>query len=396
MFSRLFASAGMIAFLVLPGICAFAQTGAKLGFDEISQVIQSFEQLLPEDQELWLDQKWNQVSDPRWLPVLQKLAGREMIWRQGSRPDLEPVAAVTKIALKRWYELDPETSRQAILGEISSPFPRFGEDALGILPDRTLPVEQHVIAKHFALLGPPTAIVPSGANRNKYLHRFDAMAAQQVYEVNLASLLFRYADQDVLNEVLPVFQSRLADQNCDAQFNEIAFLLKVDADGAESVIHEMVSDRPAGYTGCVLEFYSKMGALVSSTVLENFAIESLNDEDLLVATEALRYLRQYGSAKAEKPIFERLTIWNAKWRDRVSELIPAKEPADSGGTLEFNPNQAERSFGMELVQTLVRGHEWHADEPRIRQIFSLALDPTAIADAIAAIDGMEKPLPPVH
>jgi hypothetical protein len=78
----------VIALLIFQGICGFAQTGEKLGFDEISQVIQTFEQLPPEDQRLWLDRKWTQVSDARWLPVLQKLAARELILRQGSRPDL--------------------------------------------------------------------------------------------------------------------------------------------------------------------------------------------------------------------------------------------------------------------------------------------------------------------
>jgi hypothetical protein len=116
--------------------------------------------------------------------------------------------------------------------------------------------------------------------------------------------------------------------------------------------------------------------------LENFAIQSLNDEDLLVATEALRYLHQYGSAKAEKPIFERLTIWNAKWHNRVSELIPPNAPAYSDEMLELNPNQAERSFGIELVQALLRGPSWHADEARIQQIFSLALEPATSADTV--------------
>jgi hypothetical protein len=44
-FSRLFVSTRVIALLIFPGICALAQTGEKLGFDEISQVIQTFEQL---------------------------------------------------------------------------------------------------------------------------------------------------------------------------------------------------------------------------------------------------------------------------------------------------------------------------------------------------------------
>jgi hypothetical protein len=395
-FSRLFVSTRVIALLIFPGICAFAQTGERLGFDEISQVIQTFEQLPPEDQRLWLDRKWTQVSDARWLPVLQKLAARELILRQGSRPDLDPGVAVTEIALKRWYELDPQTGREAILREIASPLPRFGEDALGMLPDRTLQVEQHIIAKHFALLSAPAPIVPSGANRYTYLHRFDTMAAHQIYEANLASLLFRYADGDVLPEVLPIFQNRLAEGNCNAQFNEIAFLLKVNADAADLVMREVLSNRPTGHAGCVLEFYSKIGALVRSPILERFAIESLNDDDLFAAADALRYLRRYGSAKAEKPIFERLTSWNAKWRGRVSELIPANEPATFDDQLEFNPNQAERSFGMELARALVRGHEWHADEVGIRQIFSLALDPTASADTLAAIKELGKAQARVH
>ncbi len=102
-----------------------------------------------------------------------------------------------------------------------------------------------------------------------------------------------------------------------------------------------------------------------------------------------------GSVKAEKPIFERLTSWNTKWRGRVSELIPADEPAGADDMLGFNPNQVERSFGMELAHALVRGHEWQADKMRIRQMFSLALDPTANADASAAIEALGKVQAPV-
>jgi len=367
---------------MLLGIGAFAQTTAKLSLDEISQVIQTFDQLSPEDQALWLGEKWEQVSDVRWLPILQKLATRELMFRQGSRPDLDPMVAAMKLAFKRWYELDPQTAREAILREIASPYPRFGKDALGILPEPTLPVEEHVIAKHLILLGRPAPVAPSAVNKEDYFHRFDAMATQQIYEANLASLLFRYADRDVLSEVLPVFESRLAERNCNAQFNEIAFLLKLNADAADSLMRAVASNRPAGHGGCVLELYSKVGSLASSPVLENFAIQSLNDEDLLVATEALRYLHQYGSAKAEKPIFERLTIWNAKWHNRVSELIPPNAPAYSDEMLELNPNQAERSFGIELVQALLRGPSWHADEARIQQIFSLALEPATSADTV--------------
>jgi len=366
-------------FIFSIAICAFAQTDATLA------LIQGFQQLPPEDQKLWLDQKWDQVGSVRWLPLLQKLAARPISVRQGRPPDFDSVVAVTKLALKRVYELDPQAGREGILGEIVSPSPRFGQDILGILPDTTLPVEQYVIAKNFALQGRPAPIVPTVANKYQYLHRFDAMAAQQVYEANLASLLFRYADRGVLPEVLPIIQSRLGERNCSAQYNEIAFLLKINAGEADSVMRAVASDRPP-HAGCVLGLYLKIGALVKSPVLERFAIESLNDDDLLVATEALRYLRQHGSAKAEKPIFDRLIRWNAKWRGRVSELTPAHESANSDTPMETmgsDPNLIERSFGLELVQTLVRGSEWRADEARLHQIISLALDPDAIAQANA-------------
>ncbi len=332
-----------------------------------------------------------QVSDERWLPLLQQISARKLTFRQGSRPDLDPVAAVMRLALKRWYELDPQTAREAILKEIASPLPRFGEDAPGILPDATLPVEQHLLAKHFASLGSPAPIVPSVANKDEYLHRFDAMAAQLIYEANVASLLFRYGDQDVLPEVLPLFQSPLAERNCNAQYT-VAFLLKIGSGDAASFLHQVAADRPVGRAACVVGLYPKIGSLVESPVLENFAIESLNDEDLRVASEALRYLSEHGTAKAEGPIFLRLISWNRKWRGRVSELIPATEPI-SHSTPEFNPNQAERSFGMELAQALARGHAWHEDPARIRQIFSLALDPAADADAATAINELKKTQP---
>jgi len=44
----------------------------KFGSDQITQIIQMVEQLSPIDQDLWLGQRWTQVSDQRWLPVLQK------------------------------------------------------------------------------------------------------------------------------------------------------------------------------------------------------------------------------------------------------------------------------------------------------------------------------------
>ena len=151
----------------------------KFGSDQITQIIQMVEQLSPIDQDLWLGQRWTQVSDQRWLPVLQRLALRDVNFRQPGNPELAPIVGISKLALKRWYALDLKTAREAILREISSPAPRFGADALGILPDQTLPAVQHIIAEHFvSLVAPgPTGVPPDSGLQARSSQSFPSLAA---------------------------------------------------------------------------------------------------------------------------------------------------------------------------------------------------------------------------
>jgi hypothetical protein len=66
----------------------------KFSPDQIIQIIQIFEQLSPSDQNLWLGQRWVQVSDQRWLPVLQKLAARDVNFLQPGNRELDPVVQI--------------------------------------------------------------------------------------------------------------------------------------------------------------------------------------------------------------------------------------------------------------------------------------------------------------
>ena len=390
----------------------------KFSPDQIIQIIQTFEQLSPMDQNLWLGQRWAQVSDQRWLPVLQRLAARDVNLFLLGRPDFDPVVGITKLALKRWYELDPKTGREAILSEIASSAPRFGADALGILPDQILPAEQHVVAQHFASMAAPAPIAPTPTNSRI---RHAAFPAYLTAESHLASLLFRYANRDVVAEVLPAMKNRLAERNCNAQYSEIAFLLKVDSEEGGSFMRAVASNRPNGHSGCAQEMFGKIGYLIATPVLERFAVESLDDNDLAVASAALLFLRDHGSAQAEQPIFDRLVRWNAKWRDHAADLAgmpaPPNPPAPvaplyvPGGLVETfgrsnpnghlaeifgrsNPNGQESFFGLELAQALVLGHGWLADEARIRQLLPLTLEPGARMQLTAAISQLETK--PIH
>jgi hypothetical protein len=217
----------------LSGICELS--GDRLTPDQGLALSQIFEQLPPKDQLLWLGSRWTQAGDLGWLELLRRLAGREVNLQQQRNLKFNPVVMVSKMALQRWYELDPTTGREAILREITKPTPVFGADALGILPDQILPEEQYVIASNFAALKRPEKMVPTHENWLRYIHRYDAVAGYQTAELNLTSLLLRFASQDVLSEVLPVIQANMGGWNCEVQQNAIAFVQKVDQEAAKSI-----------------------------------------------------------------------------------------------------------------------------------------------------------------
>jgi hypothetical protein len=340
--------------------------------------------------------------DSQSLDSLKKLASRELNLSHQGNFDLDPDVQTSARALQRWYELDPQTGREAILHEITSPAPRFGADTLGILPDQFLASEQHVIARNYASARPGVAALPERPTRAEvlaHINRYNTFARQVAAEKHLASLLFRYATPDVLAEVLPALQERSAKPNCGAQAYMLAFLLKVDPSQATPLLRTAMENRPPGYSSCAQTMYMDIGNLIASPLLERFAIEALDDSDLFVAGSALSYLRDHGSAQAEQPVFDRLVSWNAQWRDHVSDLtgLPGQYGGDNFNTvtrIRINPHQTDISFCIQLVQTLANGHGWIASADRIRQLLPLTLEPAAKGNLMGILSQLRES--PIH
>jgi hypothetical protein len=86
---------GIVALAVVSITFAVAQTpmpraenAEKLDPDQIAQIIEKFERA-PLSESYWVQQRWAQVSDARWLPALQKLAVRDRFpetWKIRIRP----------------------------------------------------------------------------------------------------------------------------------------------------------------------------------------------------------------------------------------------------------------------------------------------------------------------
>lgn len=202
----------------------------------LGEFIDQFTQLSDSQQLDWLDGRWPQdfyqpkghtpahwplVKDPRLVPALRAIAAKYADYPVPNAPNVLPAYdhfKVSGIAMIRWYELDPEGARPAVLAEIVRKQPRYSANTLGMLPDKVLPNEQRALADHFLA------------------------ADGDAVEGNLASLLNRYADATVLPQVLPKITRKLDGLwACIPENNAVAYVQKVDPEAAKPLIARVTS-----------------------------------------------------------------------------------------------------------------------------------------------------------
>ncbi len=307
------------------------------------RLIESFRELPVEKQVAHLQYRWELLKDAAWLPLWRAIASDYKDYPELREWNAHQSLQLTATALVRWYELDPDGARSAVLAEITRPKPRYDAHTLGLLPDKTLPEVEHTIADH--------------------------LLAADNYEIegNLASLLFRYADKSVLPEVLDKIEERVGIWACVPQDTALVYVLKVDAETARLLLERAIAARGADHNACRHMLFTDIGALQASPVLEELAISSLDDPDAEVANNAVNYLGQYGSAESEQALWIRYEQWSRTWSGRASELrfVPGQE----------NPRLWDANLGQSLAHALGSGQAWLADENKLRRILSLAVGP---------------------
>ena len=293
--------------------------------------------LLPVDkQQVWLSQQWLRVKDAAWITLLKQLATRQIDVHFPIDTDASRLLLLSSLALQRWYEFDPASARPAVLAEIARAEPKYNATQLGFLPDRTLPEVGQTLARSFSAATDP------------YMQR------------NVSSLMARYADSGVAPAILPLFDGDLHKVDCPAQVNLAGWLLKTREPRAPVVL-----ERVFQHCG---DMFAEIGPIVNKNeVVERLAIRELDNPDAMSAVVALRYIRDYGSAMSEQPVWERLMRWNEKWGNRLTALQPRRPGTD-------DPNGWDRALGMELPQVLAIGRGWLYDEAKLRRLLDVTLE----------------------
>jgi hypothetical protein len=312
------------------------QTTDKL----ISELVSMFDQLPLNEQNALLSFRWDKIKSPAMLPILKRYAQA-----YHDLPEMREANAYNSLqlsanALQRWYELDPAGARPAVITEITRPRPRFGARVLGLLPDKTLPEVDFVLAEHF-------------------------VASDDLDgESNLASLIARYATDAILPQITEKLDPKIGKWACAIQNPILAYVLRVSPVSARPRIEKAIAARGEGFSACNHELFQIVSEIQYDPLLEDISVKSLDDPDPQVAMTAATMLGKFGSPAAESALWQRYASWSAQWVGREPEL-------DITFAEGLNEKVYQLGLGLNLMQALATGKAWLSDKTRLQRLSQL-------------------------
>lgn len=322
----------------------------------VPKLIGEFGQLPPDYQTVWLSQYWDDVKSSDWIPTLRQLISEQSA--TGSTDDVENRGLIASQALSDWAEIDPAGARESLLTEMTSAASQIDTASFFALTDKTVPDEQQrQLAQLFVASSTPEAAT-----------RF-------------ASLIERFGGQVAWDGISRSVTQSLRSYDCDTQAYLVKFALRTAGDAGESVFESAMVPPDNGDTrDCRAEVLGNLRKQEAGENIEDFAIRALNDSDPVLVRSAASYLGQYGSAKAEDPLWARFQVW-----------------ANVSTTAKGSPEISNDSMvGIRLAFALMQGRSWIAGREELQRLQVLAgpMGKTIVSDKL--LDQWSNPPLAVH
>ena len=270
-----------------------------------ASIVADFRSLPANVQSNLLLSRWNIIGSPAMLPILREIY---------ANPSEQQAAR--DIAVRRIYELAPDEGRRIILAQLAQPYPNLSLSTLEMLPDRSLPELNDMLASR--------------------------AEAGQIED----SLILRYATGDIVRRVEQAYLKRNADfdrqklPHCGGAL--IYYFLQHDPSFGERELRSDM-DKPGAFPVCYdigFQFQS-LDRNAYSPALERLAIEFLTSNKVPVKRGAAEVLGKYGSPAAEKPLWDTLEYFHTWWSGREQEL----DEANGQESIQF-----ERTLRIALAQ----------------------------------------------
>jgi hypothetical protein len=299
------------------------------------QLATAFLELPPERQANLLEFEWPTIASPAMVPVLRRLA------------ESSPTASrsVPDLALRRLYDLAPDTARPLILRDIQHPPQGATLKTLARLPDAELPELDEALAAN-------VASVPDFEARGD----FDEAGIR-------AELVHRYASKRVADRILENVSDAFTRMACRSQWAILAYFLRVDDAMGKTLLERALAARASG-TGCRTNL-AAVAELRTTPVVEARAIADLDDTDPDVLIVAVGTLRRHGSPAALAPLRSAFERWRATWKERASDLEDSRA-AD-------RPHEKQAAVEDAFRLALGQGQAWLTQSSELRELQALCV-----------------------
>jgi hypothetical protein len=276
----------------------------------VAAVPASFAELPAIEQSNLLDWGWHSIANRAMLPVLRK------VYENPPEPRRDP--PIQDLALRRIHQLDPAEGRALILEQIRNPTRGLSLFSLMRLEDESLPELNDI-----------------------FIQRLQG----DYYE---EPLLLRYADGAILPRVKAVYERREKGREARGEPPRLnllhLYLLRQDAAYGEREVRKVFAgDQPPAPGCCALDsLMRELGRYAWSPALEKVAIDLLDSGWVVVKQGAAEVLGRFGSAGAEKPLWNTMEVFRQWWQGREQELVgpPGQEGIQFERTLRTALAQA--------------------------------------------------------
>ena len=306
-----------------------------------ASVVADFRSLPVMTQFTLLQSRWSALKGTAILPVLRDLVARPPRPQNGLQ--------IQSLALRRLYELSPAEGRKIVLDEIRQPTRSLTFAALAMLPDHALPELNEALVEQYN-----------------------------------APLILRYATGDIVKRVEEIYLARRTDlQNRDSSTcaGPLAFyFLKYDPPFGERVLREAL-DNAAAAPACndMGAQFREYGPWAYSPALEKLAIEYLTSPNYRVKRGAAEVLGMYGTAAAEKPLWDAMEYFRSWWTGRETEL-----KSQSG--------EASMQLEGTLRIALAQADGWVLGGPELRRLLALCSSDWCRQDVTGWIGSANMPV----
>jgi hypothetical protein len=286
-----------------------------------------------------INDQWNEVGGPEWLPVLKGIvAGKPYAERYSNTPD-------RTAALMDIRELSAAEAHPLILAEVAAARGDIGIDVLGSLPERELPqFDEAMIAK---------------------------IGSKDATDLDF-EILDRYASRSVLAKVQAIYKNGAPDGGWDevAQAAMLRYFLRADSAYGVDEVAKALHERKIA-DGEWFELY-RLKEYIRIPQLEALAIAQLDNPSPEARWDATRALQNYGPPHAEAALWTRLEKYHKQGKGRT--------PRTSSKTIDI---EAENGFEGQLVDAITKAQGWFANEDAILRLKALCSpEPQAELDRI--------------